>query len=98
MLDEPNELIDCRKRRFLLPGATGPVSTESAVFLEARGHLLHRQASERFQDGSSAIVPKLNEWLAGLFSPENFDMTCKQLAAAGDPDEGAAGRQEAARR
>jgi hypothetical protein len=46
----------------------------------------------------SAIVPKLNEWLAGLFSPENFDMTCKQLAAAGDPDEGAAGRQEAARR
>lgn len=46
----------------------------------------------------SAIVPKLDEWLAGLFSPENFDMTCKQLAAAGDPDEGAAGRQEAARR
>jgi hypothetical protein len=59
VLDEPNELIDCRKRRFLLPGATGPVSTESAVFLEARGHLLHRQTSERFQDGSSAAIPAL---------------------------------------
>lgn len=36
----------------------------------------------------SVIVPKLDEWLASLFDPENVDLTCKQLATAGDPDEG----------
>jgi hypothetical protein len=43
----------------------------------------------------SAIVPKLDRWLATLFDPASLDVTCKQLAAGGGPDEGAAGRQEA---
>ena len=46
----------------------------------------------------SAIVPKLDEWLCRLFSEENLDETCKALAMVGLLDEGAAGRQEAARR
>ena len=46
----------------------------------------------------SAIVPRLDEWLASLFDPQNLDLTCKQLGKAGDPDEGRAARLEAAQR
>jgi hypothetical protein len=45
----------------------------------------------------SAIVPKLDEWLAGLFDPANLDATCETLAMAG-LDEVAEARAEAARR
>jgi hypothetical protein len=40
----------------------------------------------------SAIVPKLDDWLAALFAPENLDVTIEQLASVGDPDEGGAAR------
>ena len=33
----------------------------------------------------SAIVPKLDEWLASLFDPENLDVTCRHSPRAGDP-------------
>ncbi len=46
----------------------------------------------------SVIALRLDEWLGNLFEPANLDLTCKQLAAAGDPDEGAARRHEAAQR
>ena len=35
--------------------------------------------------------------IGSLFVPENLDMSCKTLSAAGDRDEGTAGRREATR-
>ena len=46
----------------------------------------------------SAIVPKLDEWLATLFDPTNLDATCDALAGAGGADEADHARIEAARR
>ncbi|HVA04763.1 MAG TPA: recombinase family protein [Acidimicrobiales bacterium] len=45
-----------------------------------------------------AVVPKLDAWLAELFDPANLDATCEALAMAGDVDEAAEARMEAARR
>jgi len=46
----------------------------------------------------SSIVPKRDEWLAQLFDDANLDATCEALAMAGEYDEGAEVRAEAARR
>jgi len=46
----------------------------------------------------SAIVPKLDEWLAQLFDDAHLDETCEALAMASDGDEAAEARSEAARR
>lgn len=46
----------------------------------------------------SAVVPVLDEWLAGLFAPERLDETCAALAATTEHDEGSEARAEAARR
>jgi site-specific DNA recombinase len=46
----------------------------------------------------SAITEPLDRWLARLFSTDNLDETCAALAAAGDPDEGAAARFKSAER
>jgi site-specific DNA recombinase len=46
----------------------------------------------------SAIVPKLDEWLAQLFDPEHLDSTIAAMVDAGGPDEASAARAEAARR
>ena len=46
----------------------------------------------------SAIVPKLDAWLAQLFDETNLDSTCEALAMAGSADDEAEARAEAARR
>ena len=46
----------------------------------------------------SAIVPKLDDWLATLFDPENLDETCEALAAAGGETDVDHARIEAAQR
>ena len=46
----------------------------------------------------SVVVPKLDEWLASLFHPDNLDATCEALAMAQEVDEAAIARAEAARR
>ena len=44
------------------------------------------------------IVPRLDDWIAELFNEANLDVTCEALAMAGDPDDAAEARAEAARR
>ena len=44
----------------------------------------------------SVIVPKFDEWIAGLFDPANLDDTCDALAAAGGETEADHARVEAA--
>ncbi len=46
----------------------------------------------------SAIVPKLDEWIATLFAPENLDETCQALAEAGGAADADHARIEAVRR
>ena len=46
----------------------------------------------------SAIVPKLDEWIASLFAPENLDETCRKLAEAGGASEADHARIGAAQR
>lgn len=46
----------------------------------------------------SAIVPKLDEWIATLFAPANLDETCRALAEAGGASDADHARIEAARR
>jgi hypothetical protein len=46
----------------------------------------------------SAIMPKLDEWLAGLFTPTNLDETVAAMNAAGDVDAASEARAKAARR
>jgi site-specific DNA recombinase len=46
----------------------------------------------------SAIVPRLDAWIAGLFDEANLDATCEALAKAGECDDASAARAEAARR
>ena len=46
----------------------------------------------------SAIVPKLDEWLAQLFDDAHLDETCEALAMADNVDAAAEARVEAARR
>ena len=46
----------------------------------------------------SSIVPRLDAWIAELFDETNLDQTCQALAMAGDPDDAAEARAEAARR
>ena len=46
----------------------------------------------------SAIVPKLDEWIATLFAPENLDETCRKLAEAGGASEADHARIGAAQR
>ena len=46
----------------------------------------------------SAIVPKLDEWIATLFDPAHLDATCEALAIAGGAPEADNARIEAARR
>ncbi len=45
-----------------------------------------------------AVVPRLDGWLAQLFDDAHLDATCEALAMAGDFDEAAEARAEAARR
>lgn len=45
-----------------------------------------------------AVVPKLDEWLAQLVDDAHIDETCQALAMAGEHDEAAEARAEAARR
>ena len=45
-----------------------------------------------------AIVPRLDEWIAGLFAPENLDETCRALVVAGGTREVDHARLEAAQR
>jgi site-specific DNA recombinase len=45
-----------------------------------------------------AIVPRLDEWIAGLFAPENLDETCRALVVAGGTCEVDHARLEAAQR
>lgn len=45
-----------------------------------------------------AIVPRLDAWLAQLFDEGNLDATCDALATAGEVDDAAEARAEAARR
>ncbi len=46
----------------------------------------------------SAIVPKLDDWIANLFAPENLDNTCQTLAEAGGASAADKTRIEAADR
>lgn len=46
----------------------------------------------------SAIVPKLDRWLAQLFDPAHLDSTCEALAVASTFDDASEARAEAARR
>lgn len=46
----------------------------------------------------SSIIPELDRWLARLFDPENIDETIATMVAAGEVDEAAEARAEAARR
>ncbi len=46
----------------------------------------------------SAIVPKLDEWIATLFDPANLDETCRALAEAGGASDADHARIEAAQR
>jgi site-specific DNA recombinase len=46
----------------------------------------------------SAIMPKLDEWLAQLFDPEHLDSTIAAMLDVGGPDEASEARAEAARR
>ena len=46
----------------------------------------------------SAIVPKLDEWIASLFDPANLDAACDALAVAGGATEADHARIEAANR
>jgi site-specific DNA recombinase len=46
----------------------------------------------------SAMVPRLDEWLTGLFDPLNIEATVGALASVGDIDEEAEARSEAGRR
>jgi len=45
-----------------------------------------------------AIVPRLDSWIAELFKETNLDATCEAMAMAGDADDEAEARGEAARR
>lgn len=45
-----------------------------------------------------ALAGPLDRWIAALFAPDQLDATCAALAAAGDGDEAADARAEAARR
>lgn len=45
-----------------------------------------------------AILPRLDEWLAGLFDPAHLDATCEALAMAGVADEATDAREAGARR
>jgi hypothetical protein len=45
-----------------------------------------------------AIVPRLDSWIAELFNETNLDATCEAMAMAGDADDEAEARGEAARR
>jgi site-specific DNA recombinase len=45
-----------------------------------------------------AILPKLDAWLTGLFDEAHLDSSCEALAMAGQVDDGAEARAEAARR
>lgn len=44
------------------------------------------------------VIPRLDAWLAKLFDPANLDSTCEALAIAGNVDDAAEARLEAARR
>jgi len=46
----------------------------------------------------SSIIPRLDAWIAELFDEANLDATCEALAMAGEPDDAAEARAEAARR
>ena len=46
----------------------------------------------------SAILPRLDTWLAELFDEDNLDATCDALAMSADTDEATEARREAARR
>jgi len=46
----------------------------------------------------AAIVPRLDEWIASLFAPENVNETCAALAAGGGSSEADHARIEAAKR
>ena len=56
-----------------------------------------RWASRPTPAPESAIVPKIDEWLARLFDRDHIDETCKALAMADECDGAAEARQEAAR-
>ena len=45
-----------------------------------------------------AIVPKLDEWIAQLFAPDNIEETCETLAAAAGPSDTDGARVQAAER
>ena len=46
----------------------------------------------------AALVPRLDEWIATLFAPENLDETCRALAAAAGPARTDGARVKAAER
>ncbi len=46
--------------------------------------------------GESAIVPKLDQWIATLFDPAHLDATCDALAMAGGATDAVHARIEAA--
>lgn len=46
----------------------------------------------------SAILPRLDSWLAELFDEDNLEAACEALAMSGESDEAAEARAEAARR
>ena len=85
-------VIGCRATRTTARTTTAAGSRGTSPPLPGLDHLRTVYVRE------SAIVPKLDEWIATLFAPENLDETCQALAEAGGAADADHARIEAVRR